>query len=304
MKGIFKDLPPFGKLIILFGLMVVSFIAAMILTAITCLIYFKGDVSQLMNLASLNDITFMKHMQTIQSLCLFVGTGFLAAILFSKNSIGYLKLNGQNRWLAYFLVVLAAMFVLPLISWSGQVNMQLSFPESMKWIEEWMRGMESNMNDVVARFFEDTSFSAFFYNMIMIAIIPAIGEELLFRGVLQKLMGQLFKNAHIAILVTAFIFSAFHMQFLTFLPRFILGILFGYFFYWSKNIWLPILAHFVNNAMAVFVYTLDIQGLQSLEPTEKPISVLIAITSLGFVLIIMSAFRKVTDMDKGVEVKY
>ena len=83
----------------------------------------------------------------------------------------------------------------------------------------------------------------------MIAILPAIGEEFLFRGVLQKLFCRLFKSDHLAIWLTAFIFSFFHFQFFGFVPRLILGLIFGYLFYWSGTLWLPVVAHFINNAV-------------------------------------------------------
>jgi membrane protease YdiL (CAAX protease family) len=84
----------------------------------------------------------------------------------------------------------------------------------------------------------------------VIALIPAIGEELLFRGVIQ---GSIFKNTniHVAVLLTSIIFSAFHLQFYGFLPRMVLGILLGYSLAWSGSLWLPVLIHFINNGAAV-----------------------------------------------------
>ena len=93
-------------------------------------------------------------------------------------------------------------------------------------------------------------------NLILIAIIPAVGEELLFRGYLQESFSKWLQNAHLAIIFSAFLFSAIHLQFHGFFPRFILGILLGYLFFWSGSIMIPIFAHFVNNALVViFSYT-------------------------------------------------
>ena len=95
----------------------------------------------------------------------------------------------------------------------------------------------------------------------MIAIIPAIGEELLFRGVIQRLFINWTKNAHWGILITSILFSALHMQFFGFFPRMMLGILFGYLFLWSGSLWLPILCHFINNGSAVVYVYLEQRGL-------------------------------------------
>jgi len=85
----------------------------------------------------------------------------------------------------------------------------------------------------------------------MIAILPAIGEELLFRGVLQRIFANWTKNIHLGVWIAAILFSAMHMQFYGFLPRMMLGVLFGYLFVWSGSLLLPILCHFINNGSAV-----------------------------------------------------
>jgi membrane protease YdiL (CAAX protease family) len=97
-------------------------------------------------------------------------------------------------------------------------------------------------------------------NILIIAIIPALGEELLFRGVIQKELSKWSGKVHLSIWITAFLFSAMHLQFLGFFPRFLIGGLLGYMFYWSGSIWLPILAHFVNNGVAVILYYMVAKG--------------------------------------------
>ena len=94
----------------------------------------------------------------------------------------------------------------------------------------------------------------------MIAIIPSVGEELFFRGLLQRLFSEWFRNVHIAIFVTSFLFAAIHMQFYGFLPRMMLGILLGYLFYWTGSIWIPVFAHFLNNGSAVILSFLINRG--------------------------------------------
>ena len=94
----------------------------------------------------------------------------------------------------------------------------------------------------------------------MIGIIPAIGEELFFRGVLQRIFSGMTRNYHWGIWITAVLFSLVHSKVFTFLPILILGALFGYLLVWTKSIWVPILAHFVNNTTAVLLYYLSNTG--------------------------------------------
>jgi len=107
-------------------------------------------------------------------------------------------------------------------------------------------------------------------NLFIIAILPAVGEEFFFRGVLQKILIRLFKSVHVAIWVTAFIFSAIHFQFFGFVPRFILGLIFGYLFFWSGTLWLPVISHFINNAVPVIMSY--IQGMEKFNtPSDTPL---------------------------------
>ncbi len=105
----------------------------------------------------------------------------------------------------------------------------------------------------------------FLVNLLMIAILPAIGEEFFFRGILQRLFSEWFKNIHVAIFITAFIFSAIHFQFFGFFPRFLLGLYLGYLFYWSGNLWIPIVVHFINNALVVILAYISANGYADID---------------------------------------
>jgi len=105
------------------------------------------------------------------------------------------------------------------------------------------------------------SISDLLFNFLLIAVIAGLGEELFFRGILQKIFSE-WRNAVLAIWLAAFVFSAIHLQFYGFFPRMLLGAFFGYLLYWSGNLWLPILAHTINNGLAVIFYYLKFNGYQ------------------------------------------
>ena len=113
--------------------------------------------------------------------------------------------------------------------------------------------MEENAKLLTERFLKMDKIGDLLFNLFLIAIIPAIGEEMFFRRVIQKKLKNILRNPHIAILITSFIFSAIHMQFFGFLPRFFLGMVLGYLFYYSGNLLMPIIAHFTNNALAILL---------------------------------------------------
>ena len=139
----------------------------------------------------------------------------------------------------------------PFLSWLIELNESMVFPDFLSELERWMRASERKAKLLTKAFLTFDGFGSLLYVMLIVAVVPAIGEELLFRGVLQKIMISWTKNPHLGIWISAFLFSALHLQFFGFFPRMMLGILFGYIFLWSNSLWLPILGHFINNGTVV-----------------------------------------------------
>lgn len=155
-------------------------------------------------------------------------------------------------WIVLSMVVITS--IQPLAEYLGVLNNQMVLPSFLSGVELWMRESETAAATITAEILQGMHLKNILANVFIVAIIPAIGEELIFRGCFQKVLGQWWKNPHLAILVTAFLFSAIHFQFYGFLPRFVLGVVLGYLFYWSKNIWVSVIAHFLNNFMALMLY--------------------------------------------------
>lgn len=120
-----------------------------------------------------------------------------------------------------------------------------------------------------------------FFNLVIIAILPGIGEELIFRGIIQKQIGLMLRNPIVAIWISAIIFSAIHLQFEGFLPRMVLGIVLGYLYHWTGNLWVPMLAHAFNNGIQIVliyatgmdVTTFDEKSSDQLQWWMLPISI-------------------------------
>jgi len=187
---------------------------------------------------------------------LFIIPPFILAYAFSKNALNYLQLNRNPFIYATIIVIITILVSLPIINYLAELNSRLKLPESLYKIEEWMLDKERIAEKITKTFLVVETLDGFLLNLFMISILPAIGEELLFRGILQRLLIDFFKSKHIGVLTGAIIFSAFHLQFYGFLPRMLLGLYLGYILLWGENIWLPIIAHLVNNATAVIYYYL------------------------------------------------
>jgi membrane protease YdiL (CAAX protease family) len=249
-KGSLENLPPIVQLFLLVAIFGVAMILITLLTFISLLMIVGID--ETMSLFS-ESLGFLRFSQIIQSIMIFIVPALFAAYLFSKKPMNLLGFN--NPKIPLFLLALAMFFIAqPMISWLANINNNISLPEFLNSFEYKMRAMENDNNNLVFRFLDTSQPSVILINIFMIVIIPAFGEELFFRGSIQPLFGKMFNNRHLAVWVTAFIFAAIHLQFFTFLPRFILGALLGYLFLYGKNIWYSITGHLINNLISISVF--------------------------------------------------
>lgn len=200
------------------------------------------------------NIGVIKLFQIFQSVFLFVIPALIAAWLFSTDMWGYLKTGGKTSGITLILVILILFAAIPAMNMLTWINSRLDLPAWLDAVEQMMITSEENAEKLTKAFLDGRSNADLAVNLFMIAILPAIGEEFLFRGVIQRVFTDWTKNSHWAIAITAFIFSFIHFQFFGFLPRFLLGLLFGYLMIWSGSIWIPVVAHFINNGMAVVYY--------------------------------------------------
>jgi membrane protease YdiL (CAAX protease family) len=212
-----------------------------------------------------NDIDKLKLGQAISSALIFIAPP-LILYAFTRSQpmheIGFRKPN--SAWM--LLIGVALMFVsLPLTNQLGSWNEKMDFGAMFESLEAMLKQMEEAAGDLTERMLQVDTIGGLLVNLVVIALIPAIGEELTFRGVLQQSLTQRIKNVHVAVLLSAFIFSFIHFQFYGFLPRMFLGMLLGYMFYYSGSLWTGILMHFVNNGTAVVAAYLEHKGLTNVD---------------------------------------
>jgi membrane protease YdiL (CAAX protease family) len=246
LKGIFKEKSSTGKLGILFLLMFVSVILHTLLAQAVIVLFTDLTLIavSMMQFTSQSEIDAVKFIQMLSAIGLFITPTLLYGYLCDFDLNLNLNFNRQSLLLAIAIMLLINPFISFIYEWNKSFN-----------IPDWMLVFDDNAEKITNYFLKMNTLGDLFFNLLVIAIIPAMGEELLFRGYLQQKMTQWLGKPHVAIIITAILFSAIHMQFQGFLPRFALGLVLGYLFYWSGSLWLPIIAHLLNNAMAVtFAY--------------------------------------------------
>lgn len=299
MKKAYRDIHPLSKfgvttLVALLGLIVSLIIAAVLAVPLFGKDAFMGMVSSSVEFSA-DNIAFLKYIQITQSVGLFIIPSFILAYLFGGNIGKYLQLDKFPNGLSLVLAIIIVMAASPLINLIGVWNMEMSLPQWMSGIETWMKESEENAKNITELFVNVSTPGGLMFNVLMIGLIPAVGEELLFRGIIQRIFTEWTKNKHVAIWVTAILFSALHLQFYGFLPRALLGAMFGYLLIWSNNLWLPVLAHFVNNTTAVIAYYMYNKDLIKVDPDEIGTNSqygIAGIVSLAIVVILFVSYYK------------
>lgn len=183
----------------------------------------------------------------------------------------YLKPSFNFPWTLIVIVFFVMMVSAPLIELLSRINQNMVLPEYLSGVQKWMRDSEDKAEKLITVLLKmDTIFGAI-ANVIAIGLFTAIVEELMFRGCLQTIFVKWTGNVHAAVWITAILFSAFHMEFFGFLPRLLLGVLFGYFAAWSGSVWPAVWAHFLNNSTAVIAVYLYQHKLVKVDPNSTHI---------------------------------
>ena len=290
LKGSFSNTHLYSKISILFILIFSSFILHNLLALLIVSLSIHDGFNMFFSydLSSSLSINIMKFVQFFNA----IGT-FITPILIYGYIIGFdfnfkRSVNRQSA----LIVVAIMILVTPIVSFLLEWNMSINFPT-------WMSKYDMNSEEIILAFLNMNTYWDLLFNIIVMAIIPAFGEELLFRGLLQKSLFKKIGEIHISIFITALLFSAIHFHLDGLLPRFFLGVILGYLFYWSQSLWIPIIAHFINNTMAIiFSYpffkssnTLQQLGFSSAYETAN-ISFSTAIFSFFAVMMLMFLFYK------------
>lgn len=163
------------------------------------------------------------------------------------------------------MLLIASVFVIivsiPVTDQLSAWNEAMKIGGPFEKVEEWMRTLEDSAEAITERMLNVSTFGGLLLNLLIIALIPAVGEEMTFRGVLQQALTRRLKSPHVAIILSAAIFSFIHFQFYGFLPRMFLGVLLGYMFYITDSLWPCMLMHFLNNGTTVVLYYLNNKGI-------------------------------------------
>jgi len=240
---------------------------------LACSLLTAGLVSSgVLNISDLGELTAtaggrqrLRFVLLLSNLIPFAGTALLAlAVVYRRHWAWGAGLDRGPE--PYMLMYSTAFFVvsLPFVSWLAYLNLQVPLPE-------WAVASEENTDLLLGGILNMTSVAEFLLAFVTAAVVPAIGEELLLRGVVQRrIIREFVGNAHLAIWITAVLFSTMHVEFAGFAPRLLLGVILGYAYYWSRSLWVPIGLHLAFNGMQVIVAYVTGEFDPNAELTDTP----------------------------------
>ncbi|MEX2370677.1 MAG: CPBP family intramembrane glutamic endopeptidase [Bacteroidales bacterium] len=239
-------------------------------------------------------INAIKFLQIFGALGTFVFSSFLISFFYTGSWFGYFHFGREINPRAAVLLVLIMVAALPFVNFLTDINQRFEIP--FETAADYLRQLEDKTENMMMTLIRADNIGALLVNIFMIAIIPAVGEELVFRGLIQRHLTEMFKNGHLAVIVASVIFSLVHFQIFSFLPRFFLGLILGYAFYYGKTIWYPMIAHLVNNTLGVvfYYYYTKGQGGETLEEIgTSELMPAMALLSLFIVALLMYLWVKV-----------
>lgn len=215
---------------------------------------FAGLILMIPGIRDLGEISEIYVNTITQSIFAVALPSYLIVAWTNPKPAHYLRIVNEGK-LSSITIFSLLIFVFSYLfaSFLAQLNKGMILPESMSGIEEMMRSMEDAALKTTELLLSGKTFGSLILNLIVVAGFAAISEELFFRGALQQFIQEKFKNGHVSVWLTALVFSLVHFQFYGFLPRLILGTILGYLFLYTKNLWAPILFHFLNNATVIIL---------------------------------------------------
>ena len=287
---IIKKTTKFERLFILLALIIIGLILGTVI----------GFAYVFITKSNPQDLNPLRFMQINSQLFTFVFPPIAYAFLVKEKPVNALGL--KNAKILWLLIGTAMIFaIMPLNSILAEWNAGLKLPESLSALEQMIKDMQESASAMIEKFVSVDTIGGLMLNLFMIAGLAALGEELLFRSIIQTSLIKICKNAHVGILIASAIFSFIHLEFYGFVPRLILGMLLGYMFYFSGSIWVPMLMHFLNNGTVVLIYFLNNKGITNIDvDTFGQTSIPVLIVSIVVMIVLFLFSIKYSDKERTI----
>ena len=297
MVGHLRVKSPWSQLGIFFGLLGAGFIIGSLIMGIVAFALGLQDATSMgkIDWSRPEVVSRMKIIQALSSILIFFVPAYVFALIaYSGKATGFLGLKPAQFKPMYILAIVMIIVAFPFVFWLGEVNQLIPLPQ-------WMGDLEQEATKQMQQFLKAENIGEVILNVLIIALLPAICEEVCFRGALQRIMIHITKNAWAGIIVTSILFSALHLQFQGFLPRMFLGMILGAICWYSGSLWPGILAHFVNNAIQVIVVSYAPKYIEKNPPVPLMLAALSGLLIWGLMYVFKTtskvSYQKIYEPD-------
>jgi len=255
LKGIFFNSTALFKISLVLFITVSTYSITNIFLFFIFKTFFKLDLLSIYyTINNQNNIFLTKIYQIFQTISLFFLPSIIVGYLVYYSITDFFRINFKIKLSSLFISILIFLLLIPFTDFLAVLNEKIKFPPFLYELEMWMKTQEKNANKIAISLLSYNSFLEIILNIFVVSLFPAICEEFFFRGLLQRIFTQFFHNIHLSIIFISIIFSTIHLQFFSFLPRFLLGLILGYFFEIHKSIVIPIIIHFLNNFLGLLFF--------------------------------------------------
>lgn len=210
----------------------------------------------------------MRIAMVVQDVVMFILPAIATAVVVSRRPGDFLMITKRPGLDNIVLVLLILLASVPLMNGIIALNKNLVLPDSLSSLQQWMEASENAANAGLKLVIGDGGIGSLIMGLLIIGVMAGFSEELFFRGALQRIIRSTPVSGHVAVWVSAIIFSAAHMQFFGFVPRLLLGAFFGYAAWWSGSVWLAVAAHVMNNSLAFILMWLKAGSNGAIDPEQ------------------------------------
>ena len=274
---------PAASLVLLFSLFLFMLIAVSLIT-------------QLLGSLTDNTAAILRISSVLQNVLVFILPAVATAMLSTRFPATLLAIDKFPSGKFILLSIAALIVSIPLMNSIIDWNQNIALPESFSQFNEYMQQLEKGAEKAVNDITSGNTVGTLIMSILIVGIFTGLGEEIFFRGGLMRLFSCIKgMSPHVAIWLTAFLFSALHMQFLGFVPRMLLGVFFGYLTFWSGSLWLPIMIHALNNSILVTTDWINNRGGSQIDVNSIGLgdnALVLNIASIILTLIVFYALYK------------
>lgn len=236
----------------------------------------------------------MRVSAIVQDMMLFIVPALATACLITRQPARFLMVETVPSFILVILAIGGLYAAVPLMNMTVTWNESISLPPSLKDLEDAMRQSEDAARASIALLIGDRhSIGSLIMAILIVGVMAGFSEEIFFRGTMQRLLTTGPINAHVAIWITAFMFSAIHMQFYGFVPRLLLGAYFGYLAWWTRSLWIPVIVHVINNTTVIigeFMSSGEKSRFDTIGATSSDY-IWVAVSAIMTVLLIVALYK-------------